>query len=218
MKFKKSAARFPIALLAIAAAASSPCFAAEPGRTMSASTHASLAAAAKTQVQGQDAELAASFAYDPAKRVLRVDYRLRNTGAQALAVFDRGDRHALASGRQKAGAIAAPTSRSVGDDVVLEHIALPLPRPAPVSPPTPLAAKLAAGAQSNGHFEFALPGLQAPKRLRWCLGVAAFAEADFNSPEQVGDVEIWRASFAVAERQQTLCTPWFDVARMAFES
>jgi hypothetical protein len=135
-----------------------------------------------------------------------------------LAVFDRGDRHALASGRQKAGAIAAPTSRSVGDDVVLEHIALPLPRPAPVSPPTPLAAKLAAGAQSNGHFEFALPGLQAPKRLRWCLGVAAFVEADFNSPEQVGDVEIWRASFAVAERQQTLCTPWFDVARMAFES
>ena len=215
MKLRTSAFPLHIALLAAIAATSSSSFAAEPDRTMSAS---SSAAAAKTQVQGQGATLDAAFAYDSGRRVLRVNYRVHNTGAASLAVFDRGDRHAVASGRQKAGAIAAPTVQGEGDDIVLNHIARALPRPAPVSPPTPLAVKLAAGKEAMGQFEFALPGAQAPKRLRWCLGVAAFADADFNSPERIGEVELWRASFAVVERQQTLCTPWFDIARGAFES
>lgn len=174
------------------------------------------AAAHVAKVQGHGVALEAEFAYAASKRVLTVAYRLHNQGDTPLAVFDRGDRHAVATGRQTAGAIAAPAWRTEGGDVSLSHAAAPLPNPAPVSPPTPLAVRVAAGAQTAGRFGFALPGLDAPKRLRWCLGVAAFEDRDFTAPESAGGVEVWRASFAVVERQQLLCTPWFDVAANGF--
>ncbi len=173
----------------------------------------------RIETQGQGATLHAEFAYDPARRTLRVDYRVRNTGAAALAVFDRGDRHAVASGRQRAGAVGAPAWRDSGDGAIeLSHIAQPLPRPAPVSPPTPLALKLAPGAQAAGSFEFALPGEVEPKRIRWCLGVAAFQPDQLDRPQRHGEVEIWRAAFALARTQQRLCTPWFDPVRSKFAS
>lgn len=168
------------------------------------------------KVQGRGVALEAEFAYAASKRVLTVRYRLHNLGDVPLAVFDRGDRHAVATGRQKAGAIAAPTVQTENGDVSLSHAASPLPRPAPTLPPTPLAIRVPAGAEAAGRFEFAIPGADAPKRLRWCLGVATFEDGDFIAPESVGEVEIWRASFAVAERQQLVCTPWFDIAANAF--
>ncbi|SDY16140.1 hypothetical protein SAMN05421681_11266 [Lysobacter enzymogenes] len=175
--------------------------------------------AASTDTQGQGATLHAEFAYDPAQRRLRVDYRVRNTGDAPLAVFDRGDRHAVASGRQRAGAVGAPAWKDVGDGAIeLSHLAQPLPRPAPVSPPTPLALKLAPGAQAAGSFEFALPGELEPKRIRWCLGVAAFELDQLDMPQRYGEVEVWRASFALAQTQQRLCTPWFDPVRSRFAS
>lgn len=209
--------RLPAALLVALAAFASPSFAAEPARTMSASAPTP-SSGANTHVHGQGAALDVRFAYDPDQQALRVDYQLRNVGTAALAVFDRGDRHAVASGRQKVGAVASPAWRDQAGDVTLSHLALPLADPAPTAPVRSLALKLAPGAESGGRFAFAVPGLQAPKRLRWCLGVAAFADTDFDTPERVGALEIWRASFSVSERQQMLCTPWFDVARGAFEA
>lgn len=179
--------------------------------------HAAMpASTTAAETQTQDATLHAEFAYDAAKRSLRVHYRLRNTGAAPLAVFDRGDRHA-ASGRQRAGAVGEPAWQETGEgDIELSHVAHALPRPAPVSPPTPLARKLAAGAQAAGSFEFAVPGAQAPKRLRWCLGVAKFAPDQLDAPQGQGEDEVWRASFALAQTQQRLCTPWFVVDEGAF--
>jgi len=176
----------------------------------------SSAAVPVATVQGAGVALEAGFVYTPASRVLEVRYRVRNDGDAPLAVFDRGDRHAVATGRQKAGAIGAPLLQVQGGDASLTHAASPLPRPAPTSPPTPLAIRLSVGAQTEGRFAFAMPGADAPKRLRWCLGVARFDEGDFSAPETAGEVELWRASFAVVDRQQLLCTPWFDIAANAF--
>ncbi|MGJ7901960.1 hypothetical protein [Lysobacter sp. 1R34A] len=202
-----------LALAAIACAHAQPSSSAEPD-PMPADSASDAAGTAK--VRGRGVALEAEFAYAGSKRVVTVSYRVHNLSAGPLAVFDRGDRHAVATGRQTAGAIAAPAWRIEGGDVSLSHAAAPLPNPAPVSPPTPLAIRVAAGAQTAGRFEFALPGLDAPKRLRWCLGVAAFEDRDFTAPESAGGVEVWRASFAVVERQQLVCTPWFDVAANGF--
>ncbi|QWP76825.1 hypothetical protein J5226_25220 [Lysobacter sp. K5869] len=173
--------------------------------------------AADTEIKGQGAALQAEFAYDATQRTLRVNYRVRNTGDVALAVFDRGDRHAVASGRQRAGAVGAPLWTAAGEGALeLSHTAQPLPRPAPVSPPSPVALKLAPGARAAGSFEFALPDAQAPQRLRWCLGVARFDADQLDRPQRHGEIEVWRASFALAETQQRLCTPWFDLGTGTF--
>ena len=34
--------------------------------------------------------------------------------------------------------------------------------------------------------------------------------------ERVGEVEVWQASFDLADRQRLVCTPWFDLAAGAF--
>lgn len=174
---------------------------------------------ASTFVEVEGVTLDATFAYRASARALHVRYRVRNTGETAIAIFDRGDMHAVLTGRQQAGAIPAPVfEEQAGGDVTLSHIALALAKPSPYSPPVPLAIKLAAGAESSGEFEFGVPTQDAPKRLRWCLGIAPFAAAQFTSPERVNGVEIWRASFAVVDSQEILCTPWFDVDRGAFAS
>ncbi|NZA25856.1 hypothetical protein H0E84_05625 [Luteimonas sp. SJ-92] len=171
-----------------------------------------------TTVEGDGARLEADFAYDPRQRALRVRYRLHNTGGEELAVFDRGNRHAVLSGRQQGGAVGDPAFREDGADVTLSHIALPLPSPSPTVPPMPLAARLPAGAELEGEFAFAPPTAEPARRMRWCLGVARFEESELTAPENVDGVEVWQASFAFAERQQLLCTPWFDVVAGAFEA
>ncbi|MDH5824755.1 hypothetical protein QFW77_17435 [Luteimonas sp. RD2P54] len=171
-----------------------------------------------TTVEGDGARLEADFAYDPRQQALRVRYRLHNTGDAALAVFDRGNRHAVLTGRQQPGAVSDPVFREDGADVTLSHIALPLPSPSPTVPPTPLAVRLPAGAELEGEFTFAPPTAEPARRMRWCLGVADFEESEFTAPEDVGGVEVWQASFAHVERQQLLCTPWFDVAAGTFEA
>ncbi|MGO1070035.1 hypothetical protein [Lysobacter sp. CA199] len=211
MKSNHSMSRLRTVLLAALAVISPSSFAAEPA--MSASTPAG----AKTQVQGQTAALEAAFAYNPAKRVLQVDYTLRNTGTRALAVFDRGNRHEVSIGRQKLGAIASPAWKATGDDLELSHIAAPLPDPGPISPPSPLALEIKAGGELRGAFRFSVIGSIAPKRLRWCLGVMPLEPAYFDSPSQTDAGQIWRASFAAAGEQDKLCTAWFDIARNAFE-
>lgn len=171
--------------------------------------------AKQVTVESEGVSLEARFEYAASAGKLVVHYRVRNEGDAAIAIFDRGNRQAVLSKRQALGAVPAPIFEDEGGATTLRHVALPLPQPAPTVPPTPLARKVAAGAEVDGEFEFAFVSTT-PKRVRWCLGVAPFADAEFSAPEQAGSVEVWRASFAVVERQQVLCTPWFDVARGAF--
>lgn len=148
---------------------------------------------------------------------VQVRYRLHNTGGVDLAVFDRGDRHAVLTGRQEPGAVGQPLFREEGDgDYTFGHVALPLPNPSPTSPPTPLAAKLAAGKMLEGEFRLQVLA-EVPRRVRWCLGMAPLTEGMFSQPEQAAGVEIWRGSFSAHEQQQKLCTPWYDMAAGAFK-
>jgi len=152
----------------------------------------------------------------PSADTVELRYLLRNAGEAAVAVFDRGDRHAVLSGRQAKGAVAAPSFEDAGDGtVVLRHVARPAAAgpTGPTSPHTPLALKLDAGAVLEDGFRFAIPS-SAPQRLRWCLGVAPFEQDRFFAPERGAGVEVWQTTDASAQRE--LCTPWFDCARGAF--
>lgn len=213
MKPDAAAFRLHLATMVLLAVSSS-CLAAESAKAMPASDPSP--SSSKTSVSGQGAVLDAAFDYRADERVLAVSFRLRNSGTAPLAVFDRGDRHAVASGRQTLGHLGAPKLQTIDGGIRISHIVWPLPRPTPVSPPTPLAQRLAPGESSEGHFKVLMPGTTAPARVRWCLGVAPFDPADFSEPGKVGGIEIWRASFALADRQQILCTPWYDVAAGRF--
>ncbi len=187
----------------------------ETNMNSEAATHGTRA---ETTVKGElDTELHAAFDYAPESRILAVHYRLRNAGATALAVFDRGDQHAIGIGRQKDGDVGIPRQIEDGGDVQLIHAAAPLPEPEPTSPPTPVAIELAPGATLSGEFRFALKGLVVPKRLRWCVGMMHVGDAYMDSPHQTEHGRMWRASFAVVDKQTLLCTPWYDVATGHFD-
>lgn len=172
---------------------------------------------ASTTIEGEGVRVEAAFE-NATGGPLRVRYRVHNTGEADLAVLDRGDRHAVLTGRQRTGEVGQPGFREDGKGgLVLSHMARPLPQPAPTLPPTPLVARLAPGQALEASFSFAPLAGDQPRRLRWCLGVAPFDEAQFRSPEQVDGVEVWQAPFALADSQQLVCTPWFDVAAGVFE-
>lgn len=172
---------------------------------------------ASTIVEGEaGAKLQATFDLDDAKQRLSVRYRIDNTGARPLAVFDRGNAHLVLTKRLKPGTVAAPLFKQDGGDLTLSHVAMPLPTPAPTVPPTPLAARVETDAGLDGAFDFKLSLADAPKRVRWCLGVAPFTEGEFTA-SKTGESPIWSASFAVVESQRRLCTPWYDLAEAAFE-
>ena len=168
----------------------------------------------RTVVDGEGARL--EVAFDPDGDRLAVRYRIGNTGDQALAVFDRGDRHLVLTGKLDAGKVPAPRFEQGEGGLTLSHAARALPSPAPTVPPVPLATKLAPGASLDDAFEFDLSLADAGSRVRWCLGVAPFDEAGFEASESAGDVAVWTASFDVVERQQLMCTPWFDPATGTF--
>lgn len=200
-----------LAALPLAACAQAPVV--PPTGTASMSDSIQLAPVADGPVR-----LAAGFAYEPRSGTVRVRYRVENAGAQAVAVFDRGHRHAVLIGRQQSGAVGEPTFvEDRAGEVTLRHIALPLPDPAPTSPPSPMAARIDPGASLEGEFAYAPPTDAEPRRVRWCLGVAPFDADLFDMPEDFAGVSVWRASFDVVDRQQQLCTPWYDVAAGAFE-
>jgi hypothetical protein len=178
-----------------------------------------LAAPASVRVDGALAtELETEFDYAPNSRIIEVRYTLHNRGDAPLAVFDRGDQHAIGSGRQAFGAVGIPRMDIDNEDISLVHAAVPLPDPAPTSPPTPVAIEVAPGASLEGEFKFALKGLVMPKRLRWCVGVMRVGDAYMDSPQNTEAGRLWRASFGVVEKQAMLCTPWYDVASAAFQA
>ena len=171
---------------------------------------------ARTTVEGEGARL--EVAFDPDGEALAVRYRISNTGAAPLAVFDRGDRHAVLTRKQVAGEVGAPRFEEAGGGLVLSHEARALPDPAPTVPPVPLAARLDAGQAIDGAFAFDLSLAGPVTRVRWCLGVSAFEASRFETSESTGEVPVWTAPFDVADTQQRLCTPWFDLAAGAFEA
>ncbi|MDH5830457.1 hypothetical protein QFW80_08005 [Luteimonas sp. M1R5S18] len=173
-------------------------------------------AAGATHVVAGDARLSVEFAF-PAGDTVAVRYRLHNAGDAPFAVFDRGDRHAVLTGRQVAGDIGTPTFEITGGSVTLRHVARS-PGSSPTGqtlPFTPLARRVQAGGAVEGMFRFQVPAAP-PTRWRWCLGIASFAKGEGLRPD--GDVaELWRADAAAVARQQVLCTPWFDVSAGRFE-
>lgn len=171
---------------------------------------------ARTRVDGDGVGL--EVAFDPDGARLAVRYRVSNTGTGPIAVFDRGDRHAVLSKRLVAGEVPAPRFERGPDGLTLSHLARGLPRPTPTLPPVPLATKLEPGTAIDGAFAFDLSlGGSDAGRVRWCLGVAPFDAALFDASESAGEVAVWTAPFEMAETQQQLCTPWFDVAKGAFD-
>ncbi|TWT20267.1 hypothetical protein FQY83_11060 [Luteimonas marina] len=173
---------------------------------------------ASTHVEGEGLRLDVDFSA-PSGDTVQVRYRLRNDGAAPLAVFDRGNRHAVLTKRQAPGAIGVPTFEETGGgDVVLRHVAPPQADAptGPTLPPTPLALKLEPGASIEGEFGFSIPASAPPRRVRWCLGVAAFDDVDFFSPEATDAGEVWQAGAGAIARQRVLCTPWFGMAAGRF--
>lgn len=218
-------ARAALAGAILVAAATSGCAQVKPkdkpeNHPMSANATqaAPAAAAASAAIQSPDARLQAEFEYHAASRILGVRYRVRNASAsEALVVFDRGNAQAVAAGRQTLGAVGAPFEKALGEDIELSHAVFPLSRPTPTVPPSPLAIRIEPGQELAGRFEVALKGTTAPKRLRWCVGVAPFDSAYLREPHDSAQGQVWTASFAVVERQGLLCTPWYDTASGRFE-
>lgn len=171
---------------------------------------------ARTTVEGDGARL--EVAFDPDGSALAVRYRISNTGTGPLAVFDRGDRHAVLTKRLVAGEVPPPRFEADAAGLVLTHAARALPRPTPTVPPVPLAAKLAPGEALDGAFAFDLSLAPGTGRVRWCLGVAPFDDDGFQASDSAGEIPVWTAPFEMAEMQQRLCTPWFDVAAGTFEA
>lgn len=169
---------------------------------------------ARTSVTGEGATL--EVAFDPEGTQLAVRYRVGNTGDAPLAVFDRGDRHAVMTKRIAAGEVPDPHFDANGEALTLTHAARPLPQPSPTVPPVPLAARLDAGQQFDGAFSFDLSLAAEARRVRWCLGVLPFDEEGFREAASAGEVPVWSAPFSAAETQQMLCTPWFDIAEGSF--
>lgn len=209
-------------VLSMMIAITAGCAQGKPPRSMEtkmSSEDSTTAVRPSATVQGAfDTQLHATFDYAPDSRIIEVHYRLHNAGTAALAVFDRGDQHAIGTGRQKVGDVGIPRQIVNGEDIELIHAAMPLPEPEPTSPPTPVAIELAPGAELSGHFRFALKGVISPKRLRWCVGAMHVGDAYMDSPQDMKDGRLWRASFAVVEKQKMLCTPWYDVAAGRFEA
>lgn len=176
-------------------------------------------ASGATEIVAGDARLAVELDF-PTVDTVDVRYQLHNAGDVPLAVFDRGDRHAVLTGRQASGDTGVPTFEA--DDaggVTLRHAARPAhASPAgptgPTVPPTPLVRRVAAGETLQGGFRFQIPAAP-PRRLRWCLGVAPFADGEGLRPD-VDAAHVWRAGPAAVARQQVLCTPWFDVSAGRF--
>ncbi len=169
------------------------------------------------RIEGADAVLEARFDYAEGGP-LKVAYTLRNEGKAPLMAFDRGNRHAVMTKKLVQGEVAQPTFSQEEGDLTLSHRALPLTKPHPIIPPTPLASRVEPGATLEGAFEFSILTDVPVERVRWCLGVVPFAD-DFKALEpEPNKPEVWLGSLSHAESQQLLCTAWFDLPTGEFES
>lgn len=208
-----------VLMLAMLAAGYGLTAASAPEPTLAATEKSAMPAEDRstTRVTGADAVLEARFEYAQGAP-LKVSYRLRNEGKAPLMVFDRGNRHAVMTKKLVQGEVAQPTFSQEDGDLTLSHRALPLSKPHPIIPPTPLASRVEPGAALEGAFEFSLLTDVPVERMRWCLGVVPFAD-DFKALQpEPNKPEVWLGSLSHAESQQLLCTAWFDLPMGEFES
>ena len=154
------------------------------------------------------AALDASFGVDAGRRVLRIEYSVKNTSAAPLMVLDGG----VELGGKLAAGGAAPLGKTDGETLTLTHAATALPKPTPTVPRVTLASRLEPGASRSSKFDADVP--PGVKRVRYCIGAAPFAEDAFTPFE--ADTALWRASFGVAATQTLICTAWFDLATNHF--
>ena len=167
-----------------------------------------------TDVEHALAKLHVSLAYDATQHSLRVACSIRNKTDAALMVLDRGMRTGSKGGDVPTKESPPPLIKREGADVTLTHAALALPKPAPTVPRMTLAARVEPGAEHASQFNVDVPA--DAKRVRYCVGVAPFAEDAFTA--EAADATTWRASFRIAESQTLLCTPWLDLSTSKFDS
>lgn len=158
-------------------------------------------------VRLSDAVLELRMNYDASRDLVTAEYEVRNEGAQAIAIFDRGDSLALATRRQRAGENVLPMSDQDGARLTLSHLALALPNPAPTVPRISLAAKIDPGKSIAAAFEIDLP--RDVREVRYCLGFAPFNADDFSAVDTQSSLPVWRTAFTVSAHQSELCSDWF---------
>lgn len=143
-------------------------------------------------------------------RTLRVDYAVANPSDQTMLVFDRGDTHAVVTGRQQAGAIVLPLVSESGGDVTLLHQGVPQSQAGVTLPAIPLVLQVEAGKGYEGSFVLPLPRLAAGagryERVRYCLGLALLDEPLPDYAHFEGGV--WQVRPDLLDAQQVTCTPW----------
>lgn len=168
---------------------------------------------ATTTVTTSVARLDIEARYDAATHKLSLDYRLTNTGAGPLAVFDRGDSMQLRTHMLAPGKPAPPLQTMEDGGLQLSHRAMPMRKPPPIVPHIPLAGRLEAGAVRTDAFTVDVPA--GIGRVRYCLGVAPFPAEGFRPATGAGD-GVWLASYRIVDQQTVLCTPWLDLATGRF--
>ncbi|HNR92938.1 MAG TPA: hypothetical protein PKO41_11015 [Dokdonella sp.] len=165
------------------------------------------------RIEGVELEVGIQAGASPTRLAFR--YRLHNGTGVALAVFDRGDSHAVATRRLKAGAVAPPAFEVSATDLTLSHVAAALAEPTPTVPRIALAVRVDAGATLDGRFDYSIDA--DVRRLRWCLGTLPFDAATFIAVDG-SEPPVWRAPLAAAQTQRLLCTPWYLVEERRFSA
>lgn len=167
---------------------------------------------------GQEASLHTEFHYSADANTVLVRYRLRNGSAdRALAVFDRGVYGDRAGAAFNPGPVGAPRVEQQADGTVLLHGPGPAPATAAMDPlgAAPLAVELKPGAELADQFVHRFTD-GTPKRLRWCVAVAAFDEKQFRNPVKTDHGPIWTGAGDTSAATKQLCTPWYDVGTARF--
>jgi hypothetical protein len=165
-------------------------------------------------VRSELASLDLRFRFDAQRLMLEAEYELRNESQRPIAVFDRGDTIAIANKRLVAGDTEVPMIAQDGERVILSHLALELPKPAPTVPRISLAARVETGSSSRGQFRIELP--QDVQEVRYCIGVAPFDDDHFTALDPKYGVSLWRTAFTVAALQTPICSPWFSLREDRF--
>lgn len=208
------AALLPVAT-ACYAGSSMPASTQQRGSEMAGTTRAAEGASgtgAQWTTENKLARLQGSFMRDADDRTLRISYKISNIGQFPLLVFDRGDAVSVATKRQQAGSVGAPTMQFENGDLTLRHVALPLPNPAPTAPPSPLVTQVLPGGEYENGFSYVLPapGSGQVRRMRYCQAAIGVPEPLPEAEQRPGGV--WSVPNAYAAHQGVLCSPWLDLA------
>lgn len=180
---------------------------------MTDSPHSTIAESRIELGPEQSATLRAELFYSAQTQTVYVRYRIRNESAEhRLAVFDRGVYGDWAGAVYAPGPVGTARIEVDGGDLTVAHVAVPPPAEDPLRRHAPLARVLTPGQEHGSESATQLSPEAAPRRLRWCVGVARFVQDAFRHPQDTANGTIWVAEEAAVAAQRRLCTPWYDVA------